>query len=187
MILGRLAASNCLAKFVSTSPGSHSPSSPSSPSSLSPSSPSSRLPFPRVPASVFHSMAPCLTHRLRFVVFSLLLFLSIWPTAGCLGDRCGPGQILQEGACVRIPSDALADGQPDSAAQDLDTSGLGTPCSASTDCPGKADFCVVMPGKTSGYCTYRDCSIEANDCPAPYTCLDLAKYMPNLPTACIKI
>jgi hypothetical protein len=110
--------------------------------------------------------------------------------SGCLGSRCSPGQILKDGACVLIAPDGS---HSDSLSENMDSHHessspeLGAPCGDSSDCSGKADFCVVMPGKTTGYCTYKNCTLTPNDCPAPYICIDLSIYMPNLPTGCIKI
>ena len=117
-----------------------------------------------------------------------------------------PDEELGGTSCVPRPVDARADGAGDlgpsadgAAPGDSDDmpadggapaadqgDGLGDWCQKHGDCQGKADFCIVMPGATDGYCTLQNCTAQPDDCPAGYTCLDLSQYVPNLPTACLK-
>jgi hypothetical protein len=112
--------------------------------------------------------------------------------AACLGDRCSPGQVLAEGACVPRAdgaSDARADGRGDGLRDGYagESVPLGAACDRNSQCKGETSFCVVMPGKTVGYCTKTGCEEgRPGSCPPGYTCLDLSRFVPGLPTACIK-
>lgn len=112
--------------------------------------------------------------------------------AGCLGDRCGDDQLLRGNTCISAADAApRADGDRGVASGDGDAGeALGTECrraGADSDCPGGASFCVILPGNTVGYCTYRDCTVDPNDCPDGYICLDLDKFEPGQPHACIRL
>lgn len=119
-----------------------------------------------------------------FALLSGLAALLFCALTGCIGDRCSPGQILRESKCVPISIDGggLEDGGADGGAE-----GFAAPCSGNEDCTGKADFCVVFPGSPEGYCTYQDCEQEPDSCPDEYTCVDLSKFLPTLPKACIDL
>lgn len=125
---------------------------------------------------------------MRLATLSVLALLAAG-NAGCLGDRCSPGQILRAGACI-VPVDAATDGgTADRGAGEgaAGAEGYGAACKKHTDCTGKTDYCIVTLGAASGYCTSRGCSVGAKDCPAPYTCADLGKFVPGLPTACVML
>jgi hypothetical protein len=119
------------------------------------------------------------------VLFSFFSYLLV----GCLGDRCGPGEVLEEGQC-RSTRSAPDDGAVDDGAVDDDGGGMGDVCTEAginDQCKGEADLCIVMPGQTQGYCTTQGCTAEPNDCPAPYTCMDLSTFEPSLTTACVQM
>ena len=103
---------------------------------------------------------------------------------GCMGDRCSPGQVLRDRRCMPLSVDGAG---PDDGGADAGAEGFAAPCSGSDDCTGKADFCVVFPGSPVGYCTYQDCQQEPDSCPTEYTCVDLSKFLPTLPRACIDL
>jgi hypothetical protein len=125
--------------------------------------------------------------HLRFILLVPgLLALSLG--TGCLGDRCSPGQVLREGACVLAVDATVTDGRSaDGSLQEAAASGYGATCKKHTDCSGGTTFCVVTLGASSGYCTSTGCTDTAKDCPSPYTCVDLAKFVPGLPAACVKL
>ncbi len=125
---------------------------------------------------------------------AFVLLIGLWALlgeAGCLGDRCSPGQILREGACV-VPIDAALDGvrergPAERGPAEQGAAGYGAVCSKHADCTGKTNYCIITLGAASGYCTSKGCSQSASDCPAPYTCADLGKFVPGLPTACVQL
>lgn len=109
--------------------------------------------------------------------------------SGCLGERCSPGQVLREGACAIVADGAVGDGR-DGGRHDAesDSAGFGASCKSSTECTGKTDYCIVMPASPIGYCTARGCAPgQLGVCPASYTCVDLSKFLPGLPTACLRL
>ena len=123
--------------------------------------------------------------------------------AGCIGRRCSPGQILAEdGNCVVVPeagsaTDGAGDSRPtDNHAESRPTdnhadlaNNLNESCQesgpASKDCHGIATFCVVLPGNSVGYCTLQDCTLNPDNCPKGFSCLDLSQYVAGLPLVCI--
>jgi len=132
--------------------------------------------------------------RVSWPVMGLLL----WAPGGCLGDRCDPGQVLVGGQCLpddQPPDGANNRGHVDAAGTDLESSdashegaadNFGASCREHEQCVGSADFCVVMPGNTTGYCTFKDCTITPNSCPEGYTCMDISLYVPGKPNLCIQ-
>jgi hypothetical protein len=125
------------------------------------------------------------------VTSGLLLLLQL----GCLGDRCSPGQVFRQGVCVPPPEDgAIGDGVKEGSASDLrgerpdlGSRPYGTPCQHNNECFGQTSYCVILPGSTTGYCSTTNCDPKTNNCPPPYTCIDVGSYMPGLPSMCIKL
>lgn len=112
--------------------------------------------------------------------------------AGCLGDRCGEDQILRNNACISAADAApLPDGDIGAPTSDGDLGvALGATCLEGgfpSDCPAAAPFCVILPGNATGYCTLKDCTVDPNDCPEGHICLDLDKFEPGQPHACIRL
>jgi len=133
------------------------------------------------------------------VIFRLLLFASLGILAfllgslpGCVGedDACDSDQVLVDGKCVaRQPDGGNDDGgnDPDGSNggdQDL-PAGMGDACEDDSGCTQEATYCAYNPMSQSGYCTLKDCTVEPNDCPAPYTCYDMSVMSPTLPTVCL--
>ncbi len=90
-------------------------------------------------------------------------------------DRCSDGQTLDSfwGACVEeTPPEPAADAgdTPDGG----DTGGeavLGEACEADEDCAVyNADYCLILPSDTKGFCSLKDCSNDPDDCPSGYAC-----------------
>jgi hypothetical protein len=116
------------------------------------------------------------------IVFALALGCV---ASGCiLGERCGPDEDFQDGLCVRVESDGgRADGTTH---QDSDQTGLGQECTGGASCPVLAPVCVILPGQQTGYCTLEECSLEPDDCPHGYYCMDISAYKPEYTTICLK-
>jgi hypothetical protein len=119
---------------------------------------------------------------------------------------CDDGQLLDPvtGYCLPAPKDA---GSPDGkapardaargeASTDADgappgdsscnagSSMFGDSCTASTDCHCPTDYCAVMPGSTTGFCTRTGCDVDPTICPAKWTCLNLGTFQAGLPQIC---
>lgn len=88
--------------------------------------------------------------------------------ASAAGDASGPA--------VAIQSDAGSseDDAGGAACDEPVMASLGVSCTASEDCGCGAPFCAAMPGAPSGLCTIAGCTTMPDDCPAGYTCFDLA-------------
>ena len=144
---------------------------------------------------------------MRYSAPILALAILAHLSSGCLGDRCGPGEVLQGGVCIELSvdssTDLLADSQRDSSVDQrsdalgdylVDTfadagdaaTGLGEPCSGDAECTGAADYCAIQPPATSGYCTFTGCDPQADTCPEGYVCFDLSRFDPKLPAFCMK-
>jgi hypothetical protein len=100
---------------------------------------------------------------------------------GCISDqdRCASGFTYDPvvKACQLIV-DASA-GPPDSATPPADAGGseasgptFGSACLNTTECASAStNFCVLLPGSSSGYCSKAQCSTE---CPSSYRCCTCA-------------
>jgi hypothetical protein len=84
---------------------------------------------------------------------------------------------------IIIPDGAAATTYNGEAAPDGGPSGLGKLCSADDSCKSyEASYCVVVPS-LGGYCSFKNCSIEHDDCPAGYICCDY--NIDGYPNACL--
>jgi hypothetical protein len=82
------------------------------------------------------------------------------------------GGIASDGADTVNANDALADAAPVTDAGGGD-SGLGNACNASSDCTGRASFCLKDPTADPtdpGICSIPGCT--AADCTSGYSCCD---------------
>jgi hypothetical protein len=65
------------------------------------------------------------------------------------------------------PEASATDASGDSAGGDGNT-GFGIQCSSSSNCTGAANYCLVAPGGTGGFCSITNCA--AGECPSAYAC-----------------
>jgi hypothetical protein len=65
-----------------------------------------------------------------------------------------------------------------------DAAGFGAPCKLPADCTCEADYCALMPGQATGYCTKQGCKQDASLCPSGWSCFDLSLFSPDLPAIC---
>jgi hypothetical protein len=75
-----------------------------------------------------------------------------------------------------------------SSACDLPDDGFGAICydaENSSDCPCAADYCAIMPGQTSGYCTRSGCKDDPSVCPAEWSCFDVSAFQAGAPAICL--
>ena len=133
------------------------------------------------------------------VAFRVLVFVTMGSLAfimgslpGCVGedDSCDSDQVVVDVQCVpREPDGGDGDGgnDPDgSNGGDVDLpAGMGDACEEDADCTLEATYCAFNPMAGAGYCTLSDCTVDPNDCPAPYKCKDMSIMSPDLPTVCL--
>jgi hypothetical protein len=85
--------------------------------------------------------------------------------------------------------DASAD--PDASVPDTctganaDDQGFGAPCTTDAQCTCAADYCALMPGQATGYCTFTGCVEDASVCPTDSSCFDVSIFQPGAPAICL--
>jgi hypothetical protein len=62
----------------------------------------------------------------------------------------------------------------------------GSPCTDTAACAAPTNYCAVMPGQTTGYCTTTGCIEDPTVCPSGWSCFDLSKFQPGGPAVCVK-
>jgi hypothetical protein len=70
-----------------------------------------------------------------------------------------------------------------------DARGFGAPCKDGvnhSDCPCEANYCAIMPGQSTGYCTSSGCNSPGAACPDGYSCFDLSRFAPGQPAICTR-
>ena len=133
----------------------------------------------------------------EIVQFARRLFLSTFLSLllfcpACLSDKvCGDDFVAVDGLCY-LPADTQASvtdaGEPDTESGDEPAdlpSGMMDPCTSNSDCNGEADYCL-QPNypDLNGNCTTQGCTLDPDNCPEGYLCLDLSVYLGGLPTVC---
>ncbi len=128
---------------------------------------------------------------------SRLSLLAVLTFVACVDDgACDDDQLLVDGVCVLMPSDASvtdADARGECPADSTDPDQpdpvpFGTSCSDDTthsECGCPAPFCAIQPGSETGTCTVTGCALDATLCPSGYRCLDLTRVQPELGSFCI--
>jgi hypothetical protein len=95
-------------------------------------------------------------------------------------DRCPSGFIYQpENMTCKVVPDASAAGDQDAAPPSISADAqalageaggpsFGSICATTSECASSAtNYCVLLPGSASGYCSKANCS---NECPSDYKC-----------------
>jgi hypothetical protein len=103
----------------------------------------------------------------------------------CLSDdRCGKGYTYRDDGCFKRSAnkpatDAAASGNDANTEQEggegdsgkATVTGLGDSCTGQTQCADKeANFCILDPSTSKGYCTVKGCTNSAGSCPDDYRC-----------------
>lgn len=85
-----------------------------------------------------------------------------------------------------IESDAGTTAAPggDAGTCALPDDGWGATCKTDGDCPCGANYCALMPGQSSGYCTKTGCKADPSLCPSGWSCFDLSLFAADLPAIC---
>jgi hypothetical protein len=125
-------------------------------------------------------------------VLTLLLAatLAMSQLPACLGDRCGPDQVLVDTVCMSAdagPEAGPADGPAGDAEGDATGPSVpvGGTCTDQPDCVGETNVCIIVPGAPSGYCSIQGCTMQPDSCPQGYVCTDLTAFVPGL-LACLQ-
>lgn len=63
---------------------------------------------------------------------------------------------------------------------------FGASCTSDGDCKCAANYCALMPGQTTGYCTAKGCKDDPSVCPEAWSCFDLSAFSSDLPAICMK-
>jgi hypothetical protein len=113
----------------------------------------------------------------------IISIVSVIPT-GCLGDRCSPDQVLEGGKCVAPEPDGGHD-KDGATLPDGDITGMGEYCTDPAECTGQANICVILPGAIDGYCSIDGCSVDPNNCPEGFFCMDISEFTPDYETICL--
>ena len=66
------------------------------------------------------------------------------------------------------------------------TGAFDAPCTYDAGCSTPTDYCLVMPGQTTGYCTRKGCIDDPSVCPAGWSCFDLSRFQPGAPAVCVR-
>ncbi|MBN1654217.1 MAG: hypothetical protein JXA30_10635 [Deltaproteobacteria bacterium] len=97
-------------------------------------------------------------------------------------DRCGKGYTYKNGYCYIEPdekaetdastSNKSSDAEQEDGESEQETvTGLGDSCTDQSQCADKeADYCLINPSTSEGYCTIRGCKNTAEGCPPDYHC-----------------
>jgi len=97
-------------------------------------------------------------------------------------DRCPSGYVyISEAKVCALAVDAAPSTLPtttgDSGASSIGETvevSFGATCAVSTDCSSTtADYCLVLSGKPTGYCTKSRCT---TDCPSGYSCCNCSVF-----------
>jgi hypothetical protein len=104
------------------------------------------------------------------------------PLANCL-FRFGDELPVASGD-AGVPDSAVP--SPDAGGCTLPAAGFGATCKSDGDCPCAADYCALMPGQKTGYCTKTGCKEDATVCPNNWSCFDLSLFAASLPSICTK-
>ncbi len=135
--------------------------------------------------------------KLVFSVVYGVIFILLQETLGsCVSDNVCGKMVEVDGLCYpptdldTTPNDGgtdTADGGVDGTDEDSTLpTGLMDDCTSNDKCTGEADYCL-QPNypDLNGYCTVQGCTLEPDDCPGDFRCLDLGTYMPGLPKVCV--
>jgi hypothetical protein len=87
--------------------------------------------------------------------------------------------------CLFVYGEPLGDATPPTTPPPT-TDAFGAPCTDVSSCGAPTDYCAVMPGQSSGYCTRKGCVDDPNVCPSGWSCFDLSKFDPASPAICVK-
>ncbi len=129
----------------------------------------------------------------RFIGGGGMIVLLIFTATACLDDddMCGDEMVrVKGGMCTPRPEVSTADTDTGTADTASGTSasgptGMGDACTSDANCTQEADYCAIDPTVSpEGICTVQGCSLNPDDCPTGYSCMDLSIFMAGLPTIC---
>jgi hypothetical protein len=131
----------------------------------------------------------------RFIGGGGLIVLLILSATGCLDDDdiCGDEMVrVKGGMCAPPPEISTADTDTGTVDTSSVTStngglptGMGDACTSTANCTQEADYCAIDPTVSQeGICTVQGCTLNPDDCPTGYSCMDLSIFMAGLPTIC---
>ncbi len=143
----------------------------------------SGVPYGTTPAGSFQSFpeaarAPALERGTSYHLY-VLKDMGL-PVANCLftfGDEIAQPPVKEQDASAAEPTG-------DAGACSLPNEGFGNACKVDADCPCGANYCALMPGQTSGYCTKTGCKQDPSVCPSGWSCFDLSAFSSTLPAIC---